>query len=1092
LKYEHINIKIRQKKIRRPSWIFIEMKPFLKILFNESGLRVKIMILFFIVASIPIVFGSIFTLTYVNTSIIESSKDNIEDKLKTAILLYDKKKNEIEKITRSAASDNIIIINLGLLLYPPIASHLKNLIKTGNLSFLSVLDKEGRLIVSGNKNYFDTPDEPVADKKLLELALKKETIIYSGLITSHELLKIEEITSDRSAEVYSMLCLSPIFSYSNKHIGFLFAGHLLSNDVNDMRKDSLVEEIHKDVDAAIIFADNEKPIVYSNGKIHNVSSGFPISSIGDNNSIDLDKFYNLTINSKDFLYKFSRISDINNNRFYLGVGIQKEKFYSVRNRSLLFLSLITLMSIAISVFMAYIFSKSITSPILSIVNGTKNIIHGDFSQLIHLDTQDELGILANSFNVMTKKLRRRIEMEKLAAEMSKRFISLPISKTMDEINKAVGTIGDLVDADRCVLYIINESEKSFKKAMAWKKRLDCNYDNDKEEISFEDFPWLSSQFQAPEIVYMSSIEDLPNEAELEKQYWSAMNLESVIIVPMFFGKLIKGFLILKFIKEIDHASVEDMRIIKIIAEIICSALERQKAETVLTNARNYFKNLFNAQSSILISINPEGKVIEWNSAAEQFTEITAKKAVSGDIWQLVPFLKNYKERIGAVLEKWEPQSILKEKVNYKGRKYLDISFFPLAHKKNSDVVIRIEDKTELEKKGHQLIQAQKMETVGTLAGGLAHDFNNILSVIIGSINLIQLQLKTNNADFTKLKKYIETITQSSYRASNLVKQLLSLSRKNEPSLEKVDLNVLIRNIVGIAENSFDKKVELSVNLFENRPIVLADSLQIEQSLLNVCLNAAHSMTIMRESKEAQGGTLSININKVYADTHLCQMNQDADSGTEYYQIQITDTGVGMSPEAQLKIFDPFYTTKSEGEGTGLGLAITYNIIKEHRGFINVNSELGQGTRFNLYLPAAGTDDFFQKDRNSWNELSKGSGTVLVIDDEDNVRITAENILKACGYHVLSAENGIKGIDAFKSFHPRINAVLLDMNMPRISGKETLIKIKEIDAEAKVIMTSGHMQEELYNELKELGIKGFLQKPYNIEELSTLIYNTIYK
>ncbi len=1068
------------------------VKLFKKIFF-ESGLRKKILILFIIAASTPLLFGTLFTILYVNRSIIENSKRNIEDKLKTATLLYEKRKSEIEKHTRSAAGDNIVIINLELILYPPISSHLKNLIKTNNLSFLSVLDQNGKLLISGNNSSFPVPVDPVVEKKLLEKALNDKIVTYTGLITSHDLLRIEGITSDKSRKVHSILSLSPVYSYKNEHIGFIIAGYLLSSNINDIRDHSLVEEIRNNVDTAIIISDHEKPLVYSNGKINKISSGFPIGKLNDNKETGTDDFHSITINKESFLYKFSSISEEigKENPLYLGVGIEEGKFYSLRNRSLLFLSLIMFIAIATSLIMSYILSKSITSPVLSMVKGTENIIRGDFNNRIPVETPDELGTLANSFNVMTEKLSRRIEMENLTADMSKRFISLPVSKTITEISKAVTKIGDLVNADNCILYILEENKKSFKKEIEWTKRAEYNSNLNKKEIPFENFPWNKSLHQAPEIIHVSSIEEIPDDAEREKEYWKAMDLKSIIIVPLFFGEQVRGFLILNFITEVDTASVEDIRIIRIITEIICSALERQKTETVLTNARNYFKNLFNAQSSILISINPRGEVIEWNSAAEQFTGITAENAVSGKIWKLVPFINNYKKRIDVVLENWEPQSVIKEKVSYNGKKYLDISFFPLAYRKNSDVVIRIDDKSELEKKDLQLIQAQKMETVGTLAGGLAHDFNNVLTVIIGSITLIQRQLNGEEYNIDNFRNYIDTIAESSYRASNLVKQLLTLSRKNEPSLKKVDLNLLIRNIANFAKNSFDKRVELSVNTYEDTAVVLADSAQIEQSLLNICVNAVHSMTTMRESEEVMGGTLSININRIFADEHFCEINRSAVPGSEYYQVQISDTGIGMDPETQLKIFDPFFTTKSEYEGTGLGLSITYNIIKEHNGFIDVYSEPGQGTRFNLYLPLVGKDNIIHKKVKTDEKLSKGTGMILIIEDEDNVRITAENILKICGYNVISAKDGIKGIEIFKTFHEKIDVVLLDMTMPKLSGKETLVRIKEIDTDAKVVMTSGFMHDELSQELSKLGVKGFIQKPYNTGELSRIIYNTIY-
>lgn len=330
---------------------------------------------------------------------------------------------------------------------------------------------------------------------------------------------------------------------------------------------------------------------------------------------------------------------------------------------------------------------------------------------------------------------------------------------------------------------------------------------------------------------------------------------------------------------------------------------------------------------------------------------------------------------------------------------------------------------------------------------------------------------------------------SSKRASEIINELLSLSRKRESKFEIIDLNESIKNIMKICETTFDKSIQLKPEYTITPAYISADPTQIEQVLLNLCLNSSHAMTIMKDSREKWGGVLHIAIQRFIADEIFHSYHPESVSN-DYWLLSISDTGIGIKPESLSSIFDPFFTTKDKHTGTGLGLAIVYSIIKSHNGFVTVYSEPGNGATFNIYLPRIdkSSDDSFKTIEK--NEVCSGEGTILVADDESDVRSITKEFLEECGYNVLLAENGKECLDIFIQNQAEIDAVILDMSMPYMSGKETYIALKEISSDIKIIVITGYKDDQRIAEIINLGVNGVLQKPVDIYSLSEELHKLL--
>ncbi len=425
--------------------------------------------------------------------------------------------------------------------------------------------------------------------------------------------------------------------------------------------------------------------------------------------------------------------------------------------------------------------------------------------------------------------------------------------------------------------------------------------------------------------------------------------------------------------------------------------------------KNNLSNIIDSMPSILISINKKGIIQRWNKAAEAFTGIESAVAKGKKLGSQFPTFKRFNKYIKKVIDEGESFNFSKEKFGNEEVYYFDIVLFPIRNKNLKEMLIRANDVTDMHNKDMELKQIQKMETVGSLASGFAHDLNNILGGIIGTLSILEYKIKKGK-DFSKeeLSDRVESMINISHRAEDLIDKLLTLSRKKEMKFLPVDINEIIEDVISICRNSLDKRIKIKENLLDRRVLINADRTQIEQAILNICINGEQAMTKMKSrSNKSPGSVLLVELETIRIDRYFARNHPKAKIDEDYCIVSVSDEGIGMDEETKKKIFEPFYTNKEEHGGTGLGLTMVYNIITQHNGFIDFYSEVDRGTTFNLYFPLMEKKGV--KVKSDEYNVIKGEGSILVVDDEKIMREVAKSILEECNYKVFEARNGGRGL-----------------------------------------------------------------------------------
>ena len=386
-----------------------------------------------------------------------------------------------------------------------------------------------------------------------------------------------------------------------------------------------------------------------------------------------------------------------------------------------------------------------------------------------------------------------------------------------------------------------------------------------------------------------------------------------------------------------------------------------------------------------------------------------------------------------------------------------------------DATKRIKGEKEKKRIASQIQQAQKMEAIGTLAGGIAHDFNNLLMGFQGNISLMLLELDEDHP----YCEYLKNMERYIIRGSELTRQILGFARRGKFQVKTTNLNDLLEKSADMFSRT-KKEISIHKKFEENLWPVEVDRGQFEQVMLNLFVNSWQAMP--------GGGNL-------YLETENVHLEEDYQKPYEivpgpYVRISITDTGIGMDKKIQQRIFEPFFTTKAVGRGTGLGLASAYGIIKNHNGIIDVYSEIAHGTCFKIYLPAS--DKTVGREKPLAEKLIRGKETILLVDDEEMVVDIGKEILEKLGYTVIPASGGSEATEKLKQYKNRIDLVILDMIMPDMSGSETFDNLKKIDPDIKVLLSSGYSIDGQASKILNRGCNGFVQKPFNLKQISTKI------
>ncbi|MGD9159307.1 MAG: response regulator [Desulfobacteraceae bacterium] len=385
----------------------------------------------------------------------------------------------------------------------------------------------------------------------------------------------------------------------------------------------------------------------------------------------------------------------------------------------------------------------------------------------------------------------------------------------------------------------------------------------------------------------------------------------------------------------------------------------------------------------------------------------------------------------------------------------------ITERKNAE-----EEKRNMEQ---HLQQAQKMESIGTLAGGISHDFNNSLQAIIGYTQILIMDKTEDNPEYTKLA----SIERAAKRASELTQQLLAFSRKVESKMKPVDLNKEVKEVKNLLERTIPKMIEIEPELEKNLQIVNADPSQIEQIMMNLAVNARDAI--------GEEGKIIIRTENTVLSENDCKNLPGLVPGN-YAVLSMTDNGKGMTKEESERIFEPFFTTKAAGKGTGLGLSMVYGLVTKHNGHVACTSEQGVGTTFRIYLPAINQVVPETADKKEKDIPSGGTETVLIVDDEPFVRELGEQILSKFGYNVIAASDGETALEIYFQDKEKISLVILDLIMPGMGGKRCLDEFIKKDPEVKVIIASGYSPDGDAKSAMDSGAKGFISKPYNVKNM----------
>jgi two-component system cell cycle sensor histidine kinase/response regulator CckA len=504
------------------------------------------------------------------------------------------------------------------------------------------------------------------------------------------------------------------------------------------------------------------------------------------------------------------------------------------------------------------------------------------------------------------------------------------------------------------------------------------------------------------------------------------------------------------------------------------ALQNASLFEQVRQSEQRYADLYEHSPDMYHSVNRDGIIMNCNVTESNVLGYIKDEIIGKQLSKLYPAdqIDNVRENLRRLFTLGEEIRGVEEQMRKKDGSLIEVSVnTSLVYDGSGKPVLArmvARDITEKRKLERQILHSQKIDSIGNLAGGIAHDFNNILSSILGSASMMRRKLTEDHPWYS----YVDLMETASRRGAALTRQLLTFARKSNVYVRPLDLNGVVRETLRLFEPSIPKSIRIKTELTSDLVIISGDEGQLQQALLNLCINARDAMSA--------GGLISIATN-----THELSAVEAAQAEVtpgRYATLTVVDDGGGIPPDVQSKVFEPFFTTKDTGKGTGLGLSVVYGVVRSHGGFTSLESAVGIGTKVTMHFPCA-PETALLPPKTEHQKLPTGAEHVLLVEDESAVGVVGMAMLKDLGYDVEVVSDGIRAVDAVRDRTNGFAVVVLDMNMPRLGGKETFRRIKEISPSTKILVCSGFSDVMLNDDNFMASVDGFLQKPFTIEDMA---------
>jgi two-component system cell cycle sensor histidine kinase/response regulator CckA len=675
--------------------------------------------------------------------------------------------------------------------------------------------------------------------------------------------------------------------------------------------------------------------------------------------------------------------------------------------------------------------------------------------------------------VTERALRQRVGAESLIGDVSRELLTATADEVDAVVVRSLERAARFVGAERVALVLLTEDGESAVRTHQW--AADPEYATADEPVPLTRAPWLIEQCRRGDIVFARSLDDLPPAARLERDAFEQNGVRSVACVPITSGDHLTGGLAFNWRTCVADDCSAALSTLAVLVDVLVVALHRKAVEEALASSEARFRALVQHGSDMITVLDADGRVMYASPSATSILgwgegEYTGRSAFA----LLHP---EDRERVQQVFadaitrpRSTEPIQSRMRHANGEYRLLESIATNLLDDPAVRGLVINSRDITERRQLENELQQSQKMEAVGRLAGGIAHDFNNLLTAIAGYTALLLDQ----HPDDESLRADLGEIEQAATRGAALVDQLLSFSRRKMLTPTVLDLNEVVESTRGLLSRVIGADVELVTRLAPDLDGVRADRTQIEQVLLNLVMNARDAMP--------DGGRLEIETANVTRRLRDLTAPIDATPGS-HVVLSVRDTGTGMDPTTRAQVFEPFFTTKEVGQGTGLGLSTAYGIVTQAGGHIAVDSRLGSGTTFRVYLPTEARDHRAATPAEEDTAPRPGRETILLVEDEAAVRSLARDVLTRLGYEVLVAADGREALRVADRCHRPIELLVSDVVLPHLRGVEIADRLRARRPGLRVLYISGYTETAIVHDGQLDPGVDFLAKPFRPADLA---------